>query len=121
MFDDKDWQHEFEKVVAFPHSLWSVPSKGREMKKFFELYLKLWRGVRMRDYNSKAPLIFPVCILACKPGVTRARDIKRKMAERMRMWREGKVEGLVNKAVNWAAARAAASYDSDNKKKITYR
>ena len=33
------------------------------------------------------------------------------------MWKEGRIEGLVNKAVNWAAARAAASYNDDNKKK----
>ena len=65
-------------------------------------------GLRNREWNSERFLVFPAVILQTTLGTTRARDIRKRLTQRMDRWDKGKYDTLVddteNELLRWAGS-----------------
>ena len=81
----------FDLVVAHPHKLY-FPPRCKVGKKFISMLAGLLRGVIDRRWNSEYPLIFAACILRRNQGTFKAAQIKKRIAQRLALWEEGRSE-----------------------------
>ena len=80
--------------MAHPHRLYTPP-KGGVGKRFVTRLAAEFKGVRERKWNSERPLIFAACVLRRKPGTIQAKDIRRRVENRLNLWEAGKFNALV--------------------------
>ena len=71
------------------------PPHNKAGKDFVSMQAGLWRGVRERKWNSELALIFPACILRRSPGIFETAKIKQRVEQRLKLWKEGRIEALV--------------------------
>lgn len=81
----------YDRVVSYPHPLYSPPAKGLVGTRFLYLLALEFARVRRRETILERPLIFPAVILRKEKGVHRARDIKRRLSRRMDLWEAGEI------------------------------
>ena len=70
--------------------------QGRVGRRFVALLTADFTGARLRQWNSERPLVFALVVLQRAPGVIRARDIRRRLENRMTLWEERQHAGLVD-------------------------
>jgi hypothetical protein len=105
--DNSVWQQRYDRVVAHPHPMYNPP-KG-ELGQWVVLTMaREFGGVCERRWNSERALIFAACVLRKSPGVIRARNIKRRVERRLRLWTDGHYDTLVQDIVR-EAMRGAGS------------
>ena len=93
--DDKKWQKLWLRITQLAPTRYAVP-KGKEGKRFLVMLTNEFRGARERHWNSEKPLVFVATILQTTPGVRRAKDIRRRLANRMDLWDLGCFAALVD-------------------------
>ena len=112
---DQVWQSRWRRLAAltFPRNM--VP-QGKQGNAFLlELAAEL-DGVREGKWNSERPLVFFAVMLQRSPGVTRAKDIRAAIQQRLRMWQEAKYDALVDNAesIAWNNASTKPSATSED-------
>ena len=93
--NDRHWQNHWKRLRQLSSTRYTVP-KGKEGRRFLTVLIDEFRGVRERKWNSERPLIFAAVILQRSPGVRRAQDIRRRLAQRMDLWDQGCFAALVD-------------------------
>ena len=93
--DDALWQHRFDQLSVRSPSHYSLPN-GRVGKRFVRLLTEEFASVLTRDCNSEKPLVFVMVILQKDPMVRKARDIRRRLEQRLDHWEEGDFDLLVS-------------------------
>ena len=91
----------YNKVVSYPHPLYSPP-KGKVGNRFLAMLAEELKKVRMRETNSECAMIFPACILRRKTGIVKAKAIRRRIMRRLDLWKEGKIGELAQDVVDTA-------------------
>ena len=99
--DDAAMQMLYDKVVSYPHPLYSPP-KGKIGNDFLALFFRELRMVREWDSNSERAMMFPACILRREANIVKAKEIRRRIKRRMELWQDGKVAELAEDVVNTA-------------------
>ena len=56
----------------------------------------------MREFNLERALILAIAVLRKEPGISRAREIKKRINRRLDLWEAGKIAELVNDVENTA-------------------
>jgi hypothetical protein len=97
-------------VVAHPHPMYNQP-KGGIGQRVVATMAREFGGVRERRWNSERALIFAACVLRKRPGVIRARDIKRRVERRLKLWTDGHYDALVQDIVGEAMRGAGSGRD----------
>ena len=64
------------------------------------------QGVRKHKWNSERPLILIPCILHCKHGCIKAKEIKNRVAMRLNLWRQEKYDALIQDIMDTSLANA---------------
>ena len=103
--DDQIWQARYDAVVANPHQLY-LPPQGKIGAEVVSLMASELRGVRERKWNSERPLILMACILRRKHGCVKANEIKKRVAMRLDLWRQGKFDALIQDITDTSLANA---------------
>ena len=111
--DDAAMQFLWDKVVSYPHPLYSPP-KGKVGNQFLEMFVDKLRKVRMRETNSEMPVIFSPCILRREPGVMKAKAIRKLILRRLEQWNQGKFPEMVQEIVNIARSGAGGGRKEEN-------
>ena len=93
--DDLLWQQRWLRMAQLSAKTYDVPN-GPVGRQFVVMLTAEMKGVRTRKWNSERPLIFPKVILVTTQGVRRATDIKRRVAQRLKLWEEGKYATLLS-------------------------
>jgi hypothetical protein len=89
--DDRIFQKYWRQVAGISPVLYSVP-QCRIGKRFLSCVSALLRAARNSHCNSEKVVVFISVILQKKPGVSRARDIKRRLANRLEHWEKARIE-----------------------------
>ena len=105
--DDLVWQRRYDKVVANSHRLYSPP-KGNVGKDVVRTFAEELKGVRERKWNSERPLCFIACVLRHRQGCTQSKDIRRRINNRLALWKAGKFDALIQDITATALARAGS-------------
>ena len=105
--DDSTWQDRFDAVTASPHPLY-LPPQGRIGDAVVAAYAAKLRGIRDQSWNSERPLTFLTCILRRRAGCIRARNIKRRIEQRLGLWADGSFDALVDDTRTEALSSAGA-------------
>jgi hypothetical protein len=93
--DDHRWQRRWRRLAYISPTHYSAP-KGRVGRQFIATLAREFRGVRERRWNSERPLVFVSVVLQTTSGVRRARDIRKRLEQRMRLWDQGRYGALVD-------------------------
>ena len=96
--DDQEWQNRWREVMALPPQRYDVPT-GRVGRLFVAAAADELKGVVQRKWNSERFIVFQAVLLQRSPDVKRARDIRRRVETRLRLWREGRFNMLVQDTV----------------------
>ncbi|KAL7549341.1 hypothetical protein ACHAWF_012611, partial [Thalassiosira exigua] len=110
----------YDKIVSYAHPLYTPP-QGRVGNEFIRAQAEEFAKVRRRETNSEQALIFAPCILCKESGVTRARDIRRRIERRMELWKQGKIAELVQDTVATARHRAGGKRKDKDDDSIAQR
>ena len=92
----------YDKLVSNPVPLYGA-RKGKVGEAFVFLQTEEMRMVRERKCNSKRFLFLVPAIFGREHGVTGAEAIHRRITQRIKLWREGKIRELVEDTVATAA------------------
>ena len=114
--DDKEWQTYWRRLITYHSHLYIVPHQCREGKDFLDLLADLFDGIRTRRWNAERVIVYILVVLQQAPGVTRARDIKHRLASRMKDWKAGKYDMLVEdteRLMEAAQTKARGNLSSD--------
>jgi hypothetical protein len=95
VLEDAAWQRRWRRITALASTHYSVP-KGKEGRRFIDALASEFRGVRARRWNSERPLVFVAVILQTTPGVKKARDIRKRIKNRIDLWYKGAFTALVD-------------------------
>jgi hypothetical protein len=75
---DRLWQARWLEVMQLATTTYSV-RKGRIGRRFYKYQTLLWKGVRLRDWNSERPLIFAKLILQTTTDVRKCKDVRARL------------------------------------------
>ena len=89
------WQERWRRMVQIDQRHYSLP-KGRIGQQFLTALTAEFRGVRERRWNSERVIVFLVTVLRRTPTVSRARDIKARLSQRLQLWADGCYSALVD-------------------------
>jgi hypothetical protein len=64
------------------------------------------QGICKRKWNSERPLILMACILRCKHGCIKAKEIKKRIATHIDLWHQGKYDALIHDITTTSLANA---------------
>jgi hypothetical protein len=95
---DAQWQRRWRRIAELPTTPYSVP-QGRVGRRFVATLAAEFQGVKARSWNSERPLVFAAVVLQTAPGVKRARDIRKRLTQRMDLWDQGRFIALVDDTV----------------------
>ena len=115
--DDDAMQMLYDRVVSYPHVLYSPP-KGKVGSAFLEMLTAEFAMVRNRKSNSERALIFPTVILRRETGVVKAKAIRKRILRRMVLWEKGMIAELVQDTVATAARGSGGSRRTDDEENI---
>ncbi len=101
-------------MVAHPHPMYNPPKEGLGQQ-VVSTMAREFGGVREWRWNSERALIFAACVLRKSPGVIRARNIKRRVECRLRLWTDGHYDALVQDIVGEAMRGAGSGRGTANK------
>lgn len=93
--DDHHWRSRWKRLVQHSPTRYSVP-KGRVGRRFLSILTREFQSVRERHWNSERPMVFIAAVLQRGDGVSRARDIRDRLMQRMDLWEEGHHAALVD-------------------------
>jgi hypothetical protein len=91
------------------------PPKGGLGQQVVLTMTREFGGICKRRWNSERALIFAACVLRKSPGMTRARNIKRRVERRLRLWTDGHYDALVHDIVGEAMRGAGSGRGTANK------
>ena len=105
----------YDTLVSHPNPMYSPP-QGKIGKRFIKLQAKEFKKVRAQEFNSERALILAVAVLRKEPGISRAREIKKRINQRLDLWEAGKTAELVNNVENTAkrSGGTARGEEDDN-------
>jgi hypothetical protein len=92
---DSVWQRRWKRMVQIAPTHYDAP-KGKVGRRFIATLAREFQGIRSRSWNSERPLVFVSVILQKTPGVRRAKDIRRRLTNRMDLWERGFYATLVD-------------------------
>ena len=92
--DDKLWQRLWRRTVNIPPRFYRPPL-GQLGKEFVETLADEFAGIRTRRWNSERALIFAPLILNKARGVRCAKDIRLKIKQWLKLWKDRQFEALV--------------------------
>jgi hypothetical protein len=87
------------------HSAGFFVPQCRIGERFLSCVTAVLRTARLRHCNSEKVVVFISVILQKQPRVSRARDIKRRLANRLEHWEKGSYRNLVNGIIRTAQGR----------------
>ena len=93
--DDATWQKRWKRTAQLTPKHYSVPS-GRVGRRFVGSLATEFQGVEDRLWNSEKALVFVSVVLQTTPHVRKAKDIRRRLEQRMDLWDKGHFEALVD-------------------------
>ena len=88
------WQRCWRRLAAQLASWYATPS-GAVGRHFTSILEAEWRGVLIRSWNSKRPLVFVHVVLKKTLGVRREKEIRATITRRVDLWEKGLYAGLV--------------------------
>ena len=86
--DDEQWQQRWIRVAQHTPNRYTVP-RGKVGRRFLIILTEELRGVRDRKWNAERPLTFLATVLERGDDVSRARDIRSRLTQRMNLWETG--------------------------------
>jgi hypothetical protein len=92
---------------------YSVP-KGRIGRRFCKYQTLLWKGVRLRDWNSERPLMFAKLILQTTTDVRKSKDVRAQLDLRMELWERGRIRALINDVIAEVGGTPMVRREKDN-------
>ena len=93
--DDEIWQKRWLRAVQLQPSLYNLPNSAIA-KVFLAALTRELHGVRSRTWNSERPMLFALVILQKSPQARHAKDIRRRISQRLSLWNEGRFDALIN-------------------------
>ena len=111
--DDAVWQERWKKVVGLPPQRYNVPN-GKVGVLFVKEVAVEMQGIVDRRWNAERFIVFQSVILQRSGEVKKAKDIRRRIEMRMKEWKAGKYDILVQDTV-----RTSISLLSEIKKGMT--
>ena len=118
--NDAVWQARYDAVVANPHQLY-LPPQGKIGAEVMSLMASELRGVRECKWNSERPLILVACILCRKHRCVKAKEIKKRIATRINLWRQGKYDALIHAIITTTSLANAGYRSATNDAETTAR
>ena len=92
---DALWQRRWRRMVQLPTTRYQAPG-GKVGRRFLTILVAKFRGVRELHWNSERPLVFIATVSQTTQGVRRAKDICRRLAQRMDLWDQGHFKAVVD-------------------------
>ena len=111
--DSSIWCRRWKRLVQLPLSSYNVP-RGNVGRRFLERLTGELAMVRQRQTNSERVLVFAMTVLVRTPGVLKASDIRRRLTNRLDLWRQGRFSGLVEDTEREGLARAQSYAQADD-------
>ena len=96
--DDAKWQERWKKIVGLPPQRYNAPN-GKVGRLFVKEVAEELQGVTKRRWNSERFIVFQAVILQRSGEVKKSQDIRRRIATRLRDWKLGKFDMLVQDTV----------------------
>ena len=93
--DDAAWQRRWRRAASLPQRPYGLP-KGKVGKRFLTVLVAEFAGVRERRWNSERPMLLGMLVLARQREVSRASDIRKRILQRMDLWRAGAYDLLLD-------------------------
>ena len=109
---DKAWQERWKRMVQLNQRHYSVP-QGRVGQRFITALTAEFQGVRERRWNGERVVVFVVTVLRRTPTVTRARDIRSRLTQRLKLWADGCYSALVDDTESEARGGTARPSQDD--------
>jgi hypothetical protein len=109
---DALWQRWWRRMAQLPTTRFQAPA-GKVGRRFLTILAAEFRGIRERLWNSERPLMFAATVLQTTQGVRRAKDICRRLAQRMDLWDQGYFKALVDDTEGEIMSRRPSSRPSD--------
>ena len=111
--NDALWQRRWRRMAQLATTRYQAPP-GKVGRRFLTILVAEFRGVRDRLWNSERPLVFVATVLQTTPGVRRAKDIRKRLAQRMDLWNQGQFKALVDDAEGEVLSRLSSSRPPDD-------
>ena len=92
---DRMWQERWRRMVQIDQRHYSLP-KGWIGQQFFTALTAEFRGVRERWWHGERVIVFLVTVLRRTPTVSRTRDIRARLSQRLQLWADGCYSALVD-------------------------
>ena len=96
--DDGEWQKRWRQIVGLPPQRYNVPN-GMVGRLFVKELAAELSGVTGRRWNSERFIVFQAVILQRSGEVKKAKDIRERIQWRLREWRKGNYDMLVQETV----------------------
>ena len=96
--DDAIWQERWKKIVGLPPQRYNAPN-GKVGRLFVKEVAEELQGVTKRRWNSERFIVFQAVILQRSGEVKKSQDIRRRIETRLRDWKLGKFDMLVQDTV----------------------
>ena len=93
--DDKLWQERWKRIVQLTPTHYIVP-KGPVGRRFITTLCLEFEGMLARKHNSERPIVFVAVILQTTQSCKRARDIRKRINQRLELWDKGEYAALVD-------------------------
>jgi hypothetical protein len=83
-------------------------------KRFLTILTHEFHQVRERKWNSERPLIFAAVVLQSTPEVRQAKDVRKRLTQRMDLWAQGSFAALCDDTEAEVRSRTASPRPSDD-------
>lgn len=101
--DDAVWQERWRKVVGLPPQRYNAPNE-KVGRLFVKTLAEELEGVTTRRWNSERFIVFQAVILQRSGEVKKSKDIWRRIETRLRDWKLGKYDMLIQETVRTSIA-----------------
>jgi hypothetical protein len=91
--DDATWQSYWRQLIEYPPSFYDTPN-GALGKRIVEKIAEQLEGIMKRKWNAERLIVFQQVILQRGHGVNRARDIRRRITQKLDLWEKGEFQLL---------------------------
>lgn len=92
--DDLLWQSYWKELVEYPPSFYDTPN-GALGKELAGKFAELIEGIKKRKWNGEKLVVFAQVIFQRDQRIKRAKDIRKHIAHKLRLWNQGDYQTLV--------------------------